>query len=236
MGALRIELDAAFEWLASALFPTPCVSCPSLALAAEPPLCGACWSSLPRFSGARCRCGRGSTDGRCAHCAAAEPAFDAVFSLGPFEGPLRAAVHALKYRGRHRTAEGLARRIVENEGARTLLSGVDAVVAVPLGPARERDRGFNQAELLAEALARRTGLRTARLLRRARETAPQTGLGADARALNVRGAFEGVGPAPRTLLLVDDVATTGATLEACSLALKAAGASIVRAVTVARAE
>lgn len=235
MGVVRAELVQAYEWLASALFPTPCASCAGLGRATDPPLCAPCWARLPRFQGERCLCGRAASSPRCARCLAQTPAFDEVFSLGPFESPLRDAVHALKYGGRHRSARGLARRIVERAPG-GLFEGVDALVAVPLGSNRERERGFNQASLLAQALAELSGKRAVDGLRRIRETAPQTGLGAEARAANVRGAFAASGRFAGTYLLVDDVATTGATLEACASALKSAGARVVRAVTVARAE
>ncbi|MCJ7502755.1 MAG: hypothetical protein MUP80_06825, partial [Acidobacteriia bacterium] len=120
------------------------------------------------------------------------------------------------------------------------------LVPVPLHSSRERERGFNQAELLAQGLAR--GLARAReigaprleagCLRRTRATAPQTGLSLRARQENVRGVFSVVRPErvrERVVVLVDDVMTTGATLSACAQALKAAGARAVLALTLARA-
>jgi ComF family protein len=116
------------------------------------------------------------------------------------------------------------------------------LVPVPLFRARERQRGFNQARLLAEGLTRHLskagkGPRVAaRLLERTRQTLPQVGLSAAARRENVRGAFKVAEPLPaRDLVLVDDVMTTGATLSACAHALKQGGAGTVFALTLARA-
>jgi ComF family protein len=145
---------------------------------------------------------------------------------------LREIIHALKYQGRRSTAPPLA-TLMKQQGA-SVLAGADAVVPVPLHPARERERGFNQAEDLARGL----GLPVARALRRVKSTRPQVDLTADERKTNVSDAFlcSGGASAPplRVVVLVDDVTTTGATLEACARILKAAGAREVRALTAAR--
>ncbi len=109
-----------------------------------------------------------------------------------------------------------------------------ALVAVPAHPGRRRTRGFDPAELLARALARRTGLPLARALRRTAKAQRQLGASRDERRAADRLGFEARGPAPRTAILVDDVHTTGATLSACARALKAAGAHQVVALTWAR--
>jgi ComF family protein len=117
-------------------------------------------------------------------------------------------------------------------GGAGILEGADAVVPVPLDPARLRRRGFNQARLLAEGL----GPPVLDALARTRPTPPQTGLPAARRHANVRDAFAVCRPvAGLTLVLIDDVATTGATLHACARALRAAGAREIRALTAARA-
>ena len=153
--------------------------------------------------------------------------------MGPYEGTLRAVVHALKYDRRPTIARHLAARMHEAGGE--VLSGADLVVAVPLHRSREWARGFNQAR----ELARHLGLPAVEALVRTRRTPPQAELPAARRHANVRGAFEwrpGVPVKGLTIVLVDDVSTTGATLNACARPLLDAGAAEVRALTAARAQ
>ena len=150
-----------------------------------------------------------------------------------YEGRLRDIIHALKYEGRRSIAPPLG--ALMRSCGQELLSGADVVVPVPLHPRRERSRGFNQAD----DLARQLGLPIAPLLRRVRSTASQIELAADERVSNVEGAFALRLPTPASrlpavIVLVDDVSTTGATLEACALVLKRAGVREVRALTAAR--
>jgi ComF family protein len=151
---------------------------------------------------------------------------------------LRVAVQELKYRSRRRIAGRLAEAMLALPPVRGVLAGASVLVAVPLHPRRKRTRGFNQSELLAQELGRRAGLATAaRALVRRTDTPPQTGLSAAARRANVKGAFavRGHGQiAGRTVVLVDDVLTTGATATACARALTQAGAREVRLLTAAR--
>jgi ComF family protein len=140
-------------------------------------------------------------------------------------------VHALKYDGRRSIARPLAALLERHAG--DLMTGADLVVPVPLHRTRKRARGFNQA---AE-IARHLRVPMSHALERLRPTASQTDLPAAARHANVRGAFavtarSRVGGA--TVILIDDVSTTGATLEACAAALLDAGAREVRALTAAR--
>jgi ComF family protein len=154
-------------------------------------------------------------------------------AIGPYEGSLRAIVHALKYGSRQTIARPLAARM--RAAGTEILAGADAVIPVPLHPSRERTRGFNQAR----ELARHLGLPLVDGLRRVRHTAAQADLPAARRHANVRGAFRARNRARglngSILVLVDDVSTTGATLNACAAALLAAGAREVRAITAARA-
>ena len=176
---------------------------------------------------------------QCARCADCPPVVDVARALGAYADTLRELVHALKYDGRRSLAPRLAALVREHCGA--VLAGADAVVPVPLHRRREWARGFNQADAIAGAL----GLPVWRLLRRTRHTEPQSTLAASERRRNVHGAFAVRRPtwsrwrqtalSGACLVLVDDVSTTGATLDACADVLKAAGAKEVRAVTVARA-
>jgi ComF family protein len=167
-------------------------------------------------------------------------AVDAARSAGPYEGALRDILHAFKYEGRRTLAPKLGGLM--RDAGRDLLAGASCVVPVPLHPWRRFRRGFNQASDLAGSL----GLPVVHALWRMRATAPQTGLTAAGRHRNVRGAFS-TSPllsrrvrrtliADRVVVLVDDVRTTGATLDACARALKAAGAVEVRTLTVALAD
>jgi len=148
-------------------------------------------------------------------------------------------VVALKYRGRHRTAARLAVRLLENERCRRILEASEVLVGVPLHPDREGRRGFNQARLLASALAAGCGLPVSSGLVRTRNTRTQTDLSAGERRRNVRNAFA-VGSGSQlegaAVTLVDDVTTTGATLRECAATLLARGVREVRSITVARAE
>lgn len=165
--------------------------------------------------------------------AAPTPGLDAVAVAWVYDGSVRRAVHALKYRRRRRVAEALADALAASLPA----PPCDVLVPVPLHVGRLAERGFNQAEELARRLAWRWGVPVnASGLARGRDTGHQARLGRADRMTNVAGAFSwcGQAPPPARALLVDDVLTTGATLAACAEALRAAGAREVRAVALAR--
>jgi ComF family protein len=156
----------------------------------------------------------------------------------PFSGPVRAALHRLKYAGEKRLAMPLGEALAARW--RAAGRGGDLLVPVPVHAERARLRGYDQAVLLAAAASDRLALPCRNVLERTRRTRPQFELGRRARRSNVDGAFalRRAGDADavrgRWPILVDDVATTGSTLVACAEALYAAGAVAVSAVTVAR--
>ncbi len=153
----------------------------------------------------------------------------------PYEGPVRAALHALKYGGETRLAEPLGLAVARRWAGAG--AGGEILVPVPIHAERRRERGYDQAELLAMVAGRVLGLVAAPALERVRATTPQFELGRRERAANVAEAFRVVDRdivGGRWVVLVDDVVTTGATLVACARALLGGGAAAVSAVTVAR--
>ncbi|HEY6292186.1 MAG TPA: phosphoribosyltransferase family protein [Terriglobia bacterium] len=185
----------------------------------------------------------------CADCRRGQPHFDLARSYGIYTGKLRAAILQVKFHGRERLGTMLGRLLMEPwrtlEAASPLARPV-LIMPVPLHRSRQRERGYNQAGLLAEGFLRAARARNGaagvdlagRCLTRKRSTAPQSGLSLAARSENVRDVFE-VAAAERfrgrDVVLVDDVMTTGATASACAAALKRAGAQRVIVLTLARA-
>ena len=209
------------------------------------PFCRRCWAALPLLSGPACTtCGAplpGLPAGLlCEACRRAPPPYAFVGAVAAYRDGIRSAVLALKY-GRRAALAGPLGALLADVGPSRLpgpLSAlVDAIVPVPLHPARLAERGFNQSELLALPCGARWRVPVLpRVLRRARPTAPQTDLDAVARRANVAGAFVAAPRAVgrRRLLLVDDVLTTGATVGAAAEALLAAGAAGVGVLVLAR--
>jgi ComF family protein len=209
------------------------------------PVCQTCLHDfVPVRAIPRCpRCARGFaapeavSAGPCGICRREPPKFDRAAVAGPYEGALRRAIQLLKYEGMTPLARPLGERLAV---AATGLVGFDAVIPAPLHWRRRWNRGFNQADLLAREVSRLTGIRLDRGLLRTRSTPPQAGLSAAERRRNVQGAFAAAGQKDgvrgKNLIVIDDVMTTGATLEACARALKRAGAAQVAVLTLARAD
>ena len=209
-----------------------CVLC--AASSGDMPFCAGCMRDLPALGDACPRCAGPSPGGAvCGTCLSGPPSFDATVAAWRYDFPIDRLVLALKYGGHLALARAFGAALAAGVADRQ----VDLLVPMPLAPPRLRERGFNQAMEIARALARGAHLTVApRLLARVRNTPPQTGLPHDARAANVRGAFECLGAvAGRSVAIVDDVMTTGASLEELAGTLKRAGAARVENWVVARA-
>ncbi len=229
--------------LVSVLFAPACAACQQLLEhPTEGPVCSSCWASILPITPPICdRCGDPLPAWRtisrpldcCPRCRRLPRFVDRSRAIGAYDGALRAIVHALKYEGRR----SLARRLggLMRVRGEEMLNGAACAIPVPLHRSRLRHRGFNQAA----DLSRQLGVPSVAALRRIRATPTQTGLPAARRHRNMRDAFA-IAPrsarrlAGATVLLVDDVSTTGATLEACARVLKEAGVREVRALTAAR--
>ena len=204
----------------------------TLASLLAPPLCWGCRGPAGR-AGPLCRDCSGELTRPAPELTAASgvPAFAAV----AYEGPARELVRALKFRAALGVAQAMAAAIVAGAPEGLLARG-SALVPVPIHPRRARERGFNQAETLADAVARRTGLPVAAVLTRDGGSGSQVGRGRGERARAIRGSIavrHGVRASPRCLV-VDDVITTGATLAGCAAALREAGCGEVLGVAYAR--
>ena len=235
-------LDTILHWV----FPVDCAACGRPAADRRLPyFCRACWESIRPIDGPLCpACGYPfdsplalaySPEHRCRACREKPPRFDRALSPYRYEGVLEQAIHLFKYRRRDALASPLTDLMLVWANR---FQPVDLVMPVPLHPDRLRTREFNQSLLLADRIARRLGLPLSfDHLLRVRKTRPQTELDRVDRARNVRRAFavrDPHGLEDRRVLLVDDVLTTGATVNDCARALRRAGAASVAVLTLAR--
>ena len=208
------------------------------------PFCESCFNGFTEIKSPICSlCGRPFSDGTerdriCEDCLRKRPSYDIARAPYLYDGALMTAIHELKYAQKTHLADSLGSLLASF--AQTWIGELKGclVMPVPLHPRRLRARGFNQSLLLARCVASKTGAELDFLsLRRTRFTKPQTELSSEERKKNVRKAFEVVKPEAvkrRTILLVDDVATTGSTLNECTKALKRAGADGVLCLVLAR--
>jgi ComF family protein len=212
------------------LLPQRCLGCSRNG----PQVCAPCADGLRRLRAPMCaRCGRPTAwpVSRCSECEGRRLAFAQARAAVAYDDPVRRIVAAWKERGLRRLAPWAAETVV----AVVPKPAADALTFVPADRDRRLKRGHHAAEALTRELARRWELPVERLLLRTRPARPQRGLDQQARRLNVRGAFAAGGSVPRSLVLVDDVYTTGATVNAAATALRASGARRVHVVTFARA-
>jgi ComF family protein len=220
-------------WLARA-----CALCERRLRAPGAGLCRHCRLALPGSRRPRCaRCGHGlaAPGDACPACGTAGFAFDAALVLADYAAPLDRLITALKFHGDMALADALGRELAR--ALRGMARPPELLVPVPLSAARLRERGYDQAARIAGALGRAAGIPVRARLRRVRATLAQSSLPRPARLENLRGAFAVeplATPLPERVALVDDVMTTGATLHAAALALRAAGATHISIVVAAR--
>jgi ComF family protein len=201
-----------------------------LALRINPPYCPSCGLPLPNF-------GAEATH-LCVHCIQQMPSYSGARSFGYYSEEVRRVIHGLKFEGRRNLVGLLAPLLAGVFLGSWHRSEFDSITAIPLHADRRRERGFNQSELLAQALALCVALPCRLLLKRIRNTPPQVGLTDSQRRENIRQAFCCIDPAKITeqrILLIDDVMTTGATVAGAAQTLLDAGAARVAVLTIARA-
>jgi ComF family protein len=249
MARLTNTIDGLIDAALSLVYPQACAACGvrEVGRRVDWPACAACWAATHLFKGDETLCWKcGARAGgevpdeikptiRCRRCDA--EAFTAARACGFYEGALRAAVLNLK---REPFVPPRLARMLREAARRPPLDDATLAVPVPLHPARERERGFNQATLLASSVAKSVGLHldTWSLARVAHSERHRAGMDARARRESVEGAFAVTRPRlirGETVLLIDDVFTTGATASACARALLDAGARAVFVLTAARA-
>ncbi|MBD3291674.1 MAG: hypothetical protein GF393_02015 [Armatimonadia bacterium] len=219
-----------------------CETCAADVQFIDRPACLCCGKPLREDAEPECRPG-----GLCEDCRGGRHLLSAARSCGLHTDALREAIIAYKFHARRNLAPVFAEMLAETvreagdpaRGPRLPLDRCEALLPVPLHPARRQWRGFDQSELLCEHLAERLGMPMwTDVLERVRDTTPQTELSGRSRRSNVRRAFQARKSwrlRGRSLILVDDVFTTGATLDECALTLKRAGAGAVYGLTVSRA-
>lgn len=248
---MRVAIKSAAASLFAVLFPSDCRICQSrLTSISTLPVCKPCLAQIVPLDGLLCRvCGEklfssfvNADDGPlCGMCRRATPQFRQAVAYGAYEGALRELIHLFKYQG-VRPAGKLLGGLLNHAVTEITLPDSLIVIPVPLWSGKRQARGFNQAEAIARAfcaLRQSSGIQLDRgTLARTRDTASQTGLTRHQRRANMRGAFKVLKPErikDRSVLIVDDVMTTGTTAGECARVLRRAGAKEVFVATVARA-
>ena len=223
------------------VYPLHCAACKSpLEALDELRVCASCIKKIRPNPLPWCKsCGRALTNASdiCAECRKKRFSFERAYSAYTYEDALKELIHQFKYRNRLSLAKILSNLMIDfvmdNTG---VVDKIDLVTYVPLPNNRLRKRGFNQSKVLAAKLSERFGIALGDLLEKTRATRPQSELSRDRRLVNVKGAFRAKEPYPvnKRILLVDDVMTTGTTLDECSRVLVDSGAKSVRCLTLAR--
>ncbi len=226
------------------IYPLHCPVCQrKLRPDAPRPVCETCWQSVELTKPPFCvRCGRPLEWGEksvCKSCYGISYHFQEAYSASSYEGVIQKSVHLLKYRKKLSLVKPLGELLVKFYAEHLEEKGFDLLIPVPLHSVRQREREFNQAAVLANSIARRFKIALLENnLRRTRRTKPQTELKRFERLNNLKDAFKVKKPlliGERAILLVDDVFTTGSTLNECAFCLRRAGAAKVGVLTLARA-
>lgn len=238
-------LNGFFSEISDVIFPTVCLACLRVLPSSSPEcFCPECRGQITFLTGSHCPvCGiifpdSPSGDHPCGSCMENKPWFTSARAAVAYDGVILDAIHQFKY-GRNITTGAALARLLSDFDFEDLEWGIfDAIVPVPLHIKRLRERGFNQSLILARALGKKHGVPVDfSLLKRSKLTLTQTGLDKNERGKNISGAFIASLPEKiqgRNLILVDDVYTTGATIDECAKTLVQAGAKRVAAVTLAR--
>lgn len=224
-------------------FPAVCAACDGELGLGDAGLCWECLRDIHFIEDPFCSwCGQPSsgeitnTAYVCQQCTDDPPCFDRARAVGRFAGSLRFSAMALKYRRALWLVPLLSDLMADVAKRESLANDSTVICAVPLHAKRFRHRGFNQSEVLADGLAKRLNVPSIKALRRIRPTPTQTRLSKSARRANVHGAFEACKTAKiagKTVLLIDDVKTSGATVSECAFTLKQSGATQVNVMTLA---
>ncbi|MBN1824433.1 MAG: ComF family protein [Endomicrobiales bacterium] len=239
---IKNAISGILKKLSSVFFPLTCAACGrDLPHDDELRVCAECRKRIELIDGLFCnKCGTPLPDGgaHCYRCRKEEKKhFESIRSACRYEGLVRGLVHKFKYKGRAYIDEYFGRLMTEVFEREKLSGEIDAIVPVPMHPLKKYVRGYDQSELLAAKISRKTGKRVLNALRRKKRTKPQFALKKNERNRNVEGSFACVAPeevSRKGILLVDDVVTTGATIEECAKTLKKSGAGKVYALTLAR--
>jgi competence protein ComFC len=227
--------------LLNLLFPSECLICNS-SLGLTTPICEACFDGIQPLQGSRCRkCGsvlsEAFMDDHCPDCGKKTVHYEKIMSLGEYEGGLKTLIYDLKFRQRKSVSNVLADLFMRHVDKNYFFTEV--FVPVPLHPKRQLERGYNQSLLILEKLGKYFRIPViGNALRRARNTMPQTLLHQDQRMENIKDAFSagsGIRKVKgRTVLLFDDVYTTGSTINEACRVLKESGAGDIRVLTAAK--
>jgi len=229
--------------LINLVYPLHCASCSKpLDPESASGVCDFCLAQIKPNPMPQCAiCGRAIDSGSetCDDCRTSKPCFSKASSVFLYEGVIKELIHKFKYNGKvslARTLSGLIVDFLRNND--TLLAGIDRIAFVPMESARLRSRGFNQSRMLAMDISKRYGMPVSDYLDKKKQTRHQNELSRDDRLVNLNGAFRVKDKVDRltdkNILILDDVMTTGATLNECAKALLSSGAKEVRCLTLAR--